>query len=586
MFMSRDSDLGHSTESDSLLRSRLRLFLEVTEISQREFAARSLVPQAAVSRFLAGASLGEANAARVLTSMSTLSAPTVEGGSSFADQVAWACRNVEVMRDTDVLPCPREFALLSRTSVPILAALGAVDLASHAPRTPRTFVAPKMTGGFRTVTQLDPTDTLLYSAAVHAIAPAIEASRAPTDQVFSFRLAAREDGYLWRTELGWVDFVARAKVLSEEETCSYVLVADISDFYGQIGISTVGEALEDAGVSTTWAKNIGNMLVSYAGRRGRGLPIGPHPSALLAEAVLGRVDRHLLRNGRPFVRYVDDIRIFCGSLRDARAAWHDLASFLAERLGLGLNDAKTRIDTAQDFAANEDTAVYADPEEFPLPEAAEDASAPPASNFWARALHEIHRREFAQALDPGEGSLRRVRRILRRAPATSLDDMLLDQAVLVRLVPVMRELSLYLLKPRGATSGEQLAPCLIWLAEESEWADIPFVRLWVAEVLSARFAGVAVGRLEAFLRRARPDIGLSAAAVLAVSRGDREWVRSHEKDWENLSPWDRRAVCSAVGVLTDIERERWAHRAEENPARDPLLIALAHEIRAGSRGTP
>jgi hypothetical protein len=130
--------------------------------------------------------------------------------------------------------------------------------------------------------------------------------------------------------------------------------------------------------------------------------------------------------------------------------------------------------------------------------------------------------------------------------------------------------------------GDELAARLLWLAEESEWASVPFVRLWVAEVLATRFPESGEGALDAFLLRARDDVGLGAAAVLATSRGDREWVRSHEKGWENLSSWDRRAVLSAAKVLTAHERERWAQRAEESPARDPLLVALAHEVRRGA----
>jgi hypothetical protein len=557
------------------------VFLEVGRVSQRDFATGARVPQATISRFLAGASLGETNGRKVAAA---LVQPDRQGRATadLADEILWACRNVERMRDTDVLPRPHEFGLLSTTPVPILAALGSIDLATHVARTPRTFVAPKMSGGFRRVTQLDPTDTLLYGALVHSVAPAIEASRATVDQVFSFRAADRNDGYLWRDDVGWAEFVQRGQALAADAEHPVVLVADIADFYSQIDLSTVTEALEDAGVPSGAGESIGHLIRAFAGRRGRGLPTGPHPSALLAEVVLGRLDRHLERTGRPFVRFVDDIRIFCRHERDAFAAWHHLAAFLAERLGLSLNDSKTRVQTAAEFSAAEDAALYADPQELPIQnDVAEHGSSSPDSNDWQDELHLIYLQEFRRALRPREGSLRSVRRLLRRAPSTSLDPLLLDPDVLVQLVPVLRELAFYLLKPGPNSGSADLGSRLLWLADQSKWADIPFVRLWIAEVLATRFASSCGPALEAFLRRAQPDIGLSAAAMLASVRGDREWVRAHEQRWESLSPWDRRAVFSAAKILSPSERERWAQRAEENPARDPLLLVLASEVRSG-----
>ena len=70
-----------------------------------------------------------------------------------------------------------------------------------------------------------------------------------------------------------------------------------------------------------------------------GLPIGPEASALLGTLVLRPLDLLLSRLGLPFVRYVDDIFVFCGSeaefWRVSEALSHQLSYF-----GQDLNWAK------------------------------------------------------------------------------------------------------------------------------------------------------------------------------------------------------------------------------------------------------
>jgi transcriptional regulator with XRE-family HTH domain len=563
-----------SSDPDTL-RARARLYMEVSGTTQRELAGRTGVPQATLSRFLGGASISAAHAARLQRGIDVGAHAPTAGDAVGGDEVLWAMRHVAFMRDTDVFPRPPEFELLATTPVPVLSALGAVDLATHTPRTARTALAPKATTGFRLVSQLDPLDTLLYAGAVHAVAPQIEAVRAPETEVFSYRAEPDENGALWKNDVRWSGFVARGKELAAQDGCRTVLVADIADCYGQVAIPTVMEALEDAGVGAVRTATIGRLLDRFAGRRGRGLPVGPHPSALLAELVLNRVDDQLRRAGRPFVRYVDDIRIFCRDERDARAAWHDLAAFLPDRLGLSLNDAKSRIVTSDTFVEQEDQALYDDPEEGE-PDEDEGLEDMPRSGSWGDIRRVLDDQQVRQAL--ADGSVRRLRRAVRGAIATSLDDLLLNREHLVRMVPIFRDLCLHLLQQRPKGSGAEVAQNLLWLATESTWADVGFVRLWVAEVLCTRFFRVLGPELDAFLVRSRTyGIGLAAAATLAVNREDREWVRSCEREWDHLDPWDRRAVLSATRILSDRERDRWASRAEET--RDPLLVALAHQVR-------
>lgn len=598
MIMDRDSIEGHAStdtgreareaarESQSATRARLRILMDVASISQRDMASRSGVPQATLSRFLSGSAVSLMHLERIRTALEHQAEgpPGGRGGEIGAEGIRWACRHVAAMRDTDMLPRPPEYALLARSAPDILAALGAIDIAAHQARAPRRFLAPKLGGGFRAVTQLEPVDTLLYAALVHQLAPVVEAGRAPVTQVFSFRANPDPvDGHLWRADLGWREFVEVSGTLSTEFDRTHVLVADISDCYGQIAPDSVREALEDLGITAERANCVSRLLLSIAGPRGRGLPVGPHPSALLAEAVLGRVDEHLKREGRPWVRYVDDIRIFCSSLRDARRAWLALASFVTERLGLGLNDTKTRILTRSEFQDGKAEADYGEMIDVRAFDQAGDLAASIQDEQADNASQHIHSGHALRSalLLPGARGLRRARTVLARAEAGELD-RLLDDATLTRLVPVLRSLCLYLLKPFRERTRGSLARRLLYLAQTSEWADIPFVRLWIAEVLATRFAPELQGELDGLLTRSSlRGVGLGPAAILAVTRNDREWVRQQDREWESLPSWDQRAVISAARILTDAERERWAQRAEHHGSRDPLLVALAHDLRRG-----
>jgi hypothetical protein len=166
-------------------------------------------------------------------------------------------------------------------------------------------------GGFRAATQLDPLDHLLYSAAVYEAASIIEAARIPANQniVCSYRITATPDGAFFAPTNGWGAFHERSKSLACAKY-SHVFVADISDFYNQIGQHRVQNALESAGVTNDRSRNIESFLNKVTAKQSRGLPVGPFASILLSEACLIDVDNFLLRIGCEFVRYVDDFRVF------------------------------------------------------------------------------------------------------------------------------------------------------------------------------------------------------------------------------------------------------------------------------------
>lgn len=119
----------------------------------------------------------------------------------------------------------------------------------------------------------------------------------------------------------------------------YVVASDIASCYEQIDhamlsvelvIQTGDHATADA---LTW-------LLRSAGGRTYGLPQQSRASDLLADALLRRLERALIRRGLHVSRYSDDFRFACNSWSEVARSVEVLASE-ARTLGLTVNELKT-----------------------------------------------------------------------------------------------------------------------------------------------------------------------------------------------------------------------------------------------------
>ena len=96
-------------------------------------------------------------------------------------------------------------------------------------------------------------------------------------------------------------------------------------------------------------KLIHRMLKSgiFAGglvsQRIAGTPQGGPLSPLLSNIVLDELDKELERRGHKFVRYADDVRIFCRSKEAAQRVMGSVSSFIETRLRLRVNREKSSV---------------------------------------------------------------------------------------------------------------------------------------------------------------------------------------------------------------------------------------------------
>ena len=200
---------------------------------------------------------------------------------------------------------------------------------------PRFDPIPKPGGGSRWLTRLDPADDAEYRMAVRAPAGRIERALGP--EVFAVRTQPSPSG--WRLA-PWGSSRACWRAAVREAICGATpdtafAVADVRDCYGSIAPETIFSLLGPEAAHAT------AFLHRLRDRGVRGLPIGPDPSAVLANAVLSELDRAIRVTGARHVRWVDD-HVVWGSRHDVRRAL-DAMERTAGTLGLALHAGKTRL---------------------------------------------------------------------------------------------------------------------------------------------------------------------------------------------------------------------------------------------------
>lgn len=181
-----------------------------------------------------------------------------------------------------------------------------------------------------------------YAAAVAPVVPVVEAALPRT--VLANRVVAvhRDPAAIELEPFPVARARFRRRVREGAVGAACALMADVRDCYGSIRPEVIGAALADLGCRPGRIGSILGVLERFSAAGVRGLPVGPEPSAVLANAVLLRVDRALAGGGWRHVRWVDDVIVFARDIEGARAALATVAETLGD-LGLALAPSKTRI---------------------------------------------------------------------------------------------------------------------------------------------------------------------------------------------------------------------------------------------------
>jgi len=133
------------------------------------------------------------------------------------------------------------------------------------------------------------------------------------------------------------------------EGYNYVVDMDLEKYFDTVNqsklIQILSETIKDGRVISLIHQflNAGVMVGGMFEESREGVPQGGPISPLLGNIMLNECDKELERRGHRFVRYADDLMIFCKSRKAAERTLKNIAPFIEGKLFLKINREKTKV---------------------------------------------------------------------------------------------------------------------------------------------------------------------------------------------------------------------------------------------------
>jgi len=131
---------------------------------------------------------------------------------------------------------------------------------------------------------------------------------------------------------------------------NYVVDMDLEKFFDTVNqsklIEVLGRTIKDGRVISLIHKylNAGVVVKHSFKETAEGVPQGGPLSPLLSNIMLNELDKELTERGHKFVRFADDLMIFCKSERAAERTLANIIPFIEGKLFLKVNKDKTVVD--------------------------------------------------------------------------------------------------------------------------------------------------------------------------------------------------------------------------------------------------
>jgi RNA-directed DNA polymerase len=135
-----------------------------------------------------------------------------------------------------------------------------------------------------------------------------------------------------------------------DEGYKYVVDMDLEKYFDTVNQSKMVEVLsrtiKDGRVISLIHKYLraGVIVKHRFEETDIGVPQGGPLSPILSNIMLNELDKELEKRGHKFVRYADDLQIFCKSKRSAKRTFENILPFIEKELFLKVNKEKTRVD--------------------------------------------------------------------------------------------------------------------------------------------------------------------------------------------------------------------------------------------------
>ncbi|MFC1916240.1 RNA-directed DNA polymerase [Chloroflexota bacterium] len=491
------------------------------------------------------------------------------------DSLDWALAHAERYGDTDVFPIPFEFQAIRFSWEEVRTRLSRRDLDTRPVEELRRCIAPKGLYSYRVVTQLDPIDFLLYTALTYEIGEHLESIRVPAGEniVHSSRFNPSADGRMFDQDYNYSSFLIKCRAIAEDGSYSYVVVADISDFYPRIYLHRIESALQLGTAREDISRGILKLIKGWNDNVSYGIPVGSAASRLIAEATLDDIDKYLISTDTTYCRYSDDFRIFCKSKVDAYAKLELLASILFENHGLFLQPSKTEIVDMDKFEKKyletpvttellslrerfgdildslgiEDLYTEIDYDELED----EEKKAIDSLNLHGLLMDQIGK----EVVDTGilKFVLSRMGQLNQHE---GIEEIFNNINKCYHLVPNIVSY-IKLLKDIEGENRDYISGKAINIISSSIIGQLPFNRCWILSLFSDNIMRTQVQNLAQMFNRYTDTFSQRKVILsLGCMRQD-YWFRNMKSSVMHLSPWSRRALLVASSCMAADEVKAW-----------------------------
>jgi hypothetical protein len=261
--------------------------------------------------------------------------------------LAWRRTKADIQANRVFVRTPYEIELVDQNTDEWLGHLSQKVAAGYRPSSANIADVPKGNGSVRPGTVLSLEDRTVYADIVGSLFPMISAGLRWSQGIvdFSYRLAAKPDRVNWFSNrfVGWTQFRRKQlDKLQNDDKTTHVVVTDLMGFYENIDLSILASDLRSLGCDAETVQLLSTCLYRWGQIPGRGIPQGYSASDILAKVYLNPIDRAVVEEGIDYIRYVDDIRVFCSGFANCKQALLFLSQTLRRR-GLILQTAKTEM---------------------------------------------------------------------------------------------------------------------------------------------------------------------------------------------------------------------------------------------------
>lgn len=516
----------------------------------------------------------------------------------------WALMHLEKFGGSDVFPPSHDYAAIRHNWDEIKAIILKSITDGVMPGTPYLGMAPKSDNTFRAVHELAPLDNIAITAIVYSIADKVEKGRFPEERnsVYSFRLSTDHEGRFFNEGSdNWKKFANRRNELLVKYQNGYVLKADISDFYNQIYLHRVQNALDEClpAEQSGTAKYIHDFLLALNTKISKGIPVGPAFSTIIAEVVLNDVDQRISSYGFEFVRWVDDIFIFHDDYWYLHNKYQELSEYLYTTHRLVFNGLKTRLSSVQSFQefleGNEDQIIEKhigtlrekrcadileeliqelDPyshHEIDFDELTEQVSGKYKDNEAFKVVANAYKGLFLQSIDTNNTTL--LKHVLKKCTAARIRSIApIIKERFGQLFPVIREVSFYI---RRTFTNDMLLDLVPLLESYCISNENRFTLRWLAYLLN--LPEYPTGHIIA--DAVYNSLELRDQLSVADKHRDLHRIKALRTRVDQIPETDRHALIIATNALTKDERNPILDAIESR--RRPLDVAYCRYVRNG-----